>query len=92
LAIGRLVLPPAKTHHPVLIPLPKVALDALVICDEGNPYYLWSYTGKLKTALTDWQEWLKKLFIMAGFPEGHGHRLRDSLAVSVDPMSSFMCR
>jgi len=80
---GRLFLHQAKTRHPVLIPLPKVVLDALRICDKGNPYYFWSGSGKLKTALTDWQERLKKLFTIAGLPEGHGHRLRDTFAVSL---------
>jgi len=80
---GKLLLYQAKTGHPVWIPLPGNVLDALDSCDEGDAYYFWSGVGKLKTALTEWQERLKKVFVIAGIPEGHGHRLRDSFAVSL---------
>ena len=83
ITMGKLLLYQAKTGHPVWIPLPGVVLKALDCCDEGDPYYFWSGGGKLKTALTEWQERLKKVFVIAGIPEGHGHRLRDSFAVSL---------
>lgn len=80
---GRLFLYQAKTGNPVLIPLPSLVLNTLKECDEGNPYYFWSGLGKLKTALTEWQERLKKVFVIAGIPDGHGHRLRDTFAVEL---------
>jgi integrase/recombinase XerD len=73
----------AKTGNPVLIPLPPLVLNTLKECDEGNPYYFWNGVGKLKTALTEWQERLKKVFVIAGLPQGHSHRFRDSFAVSL---------
>jgi integrase/recombinase XerD len=80
---GNLFLYQAKTNQPVSLPVPRIVLDSLAICDEGGRYYFWSGAGKLKTALTDWQERLKKVFTIAGIENGHGHRLRDTFAVSL---------
>ncbi len=79
----KLFLYQQKTGEPVLVPLPKVVLDALDDCDEGDGLYFWAGIGKLKTALTEWQERLKKVFVIAGIPDGHGYRLRDTFAVSL---------
>lgn len=80
---GRLFLYQAKTSQPVLIPLPKIVLDALKDCDEGDPHYFWNGRSALKTALTEWQERLKKVFVIAGVSDGHSHRLRDTFAVDL---------
>lgn len=80
---GKLFLYQAKTGEPVLVPLPKVVLKALEGCGDGDGLYFWPGVGKLKTALTEWQERLKKVFVIAGIPAGHGHRLRDTFAVSL---------
>ena len=80
---GRLFLYQAKTGHPVVVPVPDFVMKALKDCDEGNEYYFWTGMGKLKSGLTEWQDRLKKVFTMAGIPDGHGHRLRDSFAVSL---------
>jgi len=73
---GRLFLYRQITGHPVLIPLPAPAIAALHDCDEGSPLYFWSGAGKLKTALTEWQERLKKAFIKREKPFSRStHRL-----------------
>jgi len=77
---GRLFLYQAKTREPVLVPLPPIVLNALAKVDEGDVCYFWNGHSVLKTALTHWQDRLKKLFVIAGIPEGHGHRLRDTFA------------
>ena len=50
---------------------------------DGNPYYFWSGASALKTCTTQWQEDLKKVFVIAGLPEAHSHMLRDTFAVSL---------
>jgi len=52
-------------------------------CDEVDEYYFWNGTSTLKSRLTEWQERLKKVFCIAGFVNGHGHRLRDTFAVDL---------
>lgn len=83
ISASKLFLYQAKTGHPVAVPLPSAVLRALEACDEGNPHYFWSGVGKLKTAITMWQERLKRLFELAGVPDGHSHRLRDTFSVDL---------
>jgi len=81
---GRLFIYQAKTGHPVSIPLADCVREALASLDTDlEPFFFWSGHGKLKSALTQWQERLKRVFVIAGIPQGHGHRLRDSFAVDL---------
>jgi hypothetical protein len=59
-----------------------VALDALADCDEGHEYFFYRKTGKVTTAITDWKWRLRKVYDMAGLPDGHYHRLRDTFSVA----------
>jgi integrase/recombinase XerD len=82
---GKLFLYQAKTDEPVWVPLPEIVLETLrAIKEPGSPYYFWTGKGKLRHAPTEWQDRLKKLFILAGVydPASHNqsHRLRDSFA------------
>ena len=78
---GNLFLYTQKTGAPVWCPLPPVALKALEDCDEGNPYYLWSGLGTVKSRITEWQDRLQKVMAIAGIEGGHFHRFRDTFAV-----------
>ncbi|MHB8390591.1 MAG: tyrosine-type recombinase/integrase, partial [Acidobacteriaceae bacterium] len=80
---GKLFLYTQKTGVPVWCPVPETVVEALAVCDEGNAYYFWSGVGKVKSMITAWQERLKKVFVIAGIENGHGHRFRDSFAVSL---------
>jgi integrase len=80
IAGGKIFLQQAKSGQPVWMPLPKKVLKALAACDLGDGRFFWSGTGKIKTTITEWQVRLKKLFAIAGIPDGHGHRFRHTLA------------
>ncbi len=79
---GRLFLYQAKTGIPVHVPLPKEVLEALSACEEPSGRYFWP-GGTLKTWTTEWQARMKKVFVIAGIPDGHPHRLRDSFSVEL---------
>lgn len=84
LKYGKLFLYQAKTGEPVWVPLPKNALEAIADCrEEGREYYFYLQIGTVKTAITDWQWRLRKVYDMAGLPDGHSHRLRDTFAVAL---------
>jgi len=81
---GKLFLYAAKTGKPVYVPLPKNVLDILKAADDGNSHLFWSGIGKLKSALTEWQDRLKKVGNIAGVTgRGFAHRLRDTFSVSL---------
>jgi integrase/recombinase XerD len=82
-AKGRLFLYQAKTGEPVKLPLPDEVLNALRAIEEGGPYYFWNGTSTLKSRMTEWQERLKKVFVIAGIPDGHAHRFRDTFSVAM---------
>lgn len=81
---GKLFLYTQKTGTPVYLPLPDFVLGAL----EQTPviserFYFWSGNGKLKSAVTDWQRSLAKVYETAGVPDAHAHRFRDTFAVEL---------
>jgi integrase len=80
---GKLFLYSQKTNVPVWVPLPKLVLDALEACDEGDEYYFWTPGTKVKTWANEWEERLKKVFTIAGVPHGHSHMLRNTFSVSL---------
>jgi len=78
---GRLFLRSAKTRVPVRVPLPYECLKALNDCPMDGDFYFSTGRGKAKTWTTEWEERLKKVFVLAGLPDGHSHRLRDTFSV-----------
>ncbi len=78
---GKLLLYTAKTGTPVHIPLPEFVVQELEMSRGTNPeFFFWSGEGKPKSCVGDWQRSLKKLFRLAGVPDGRAHRFRHTFA------------
>ena len=78
---GKLLLYTAKAGTPVWLPLPEEVLMSLQRTGATDRFF-WSGTGKLKSAVADWQRSLARLFKLAGV-KGHAHMLRDFFAVDL---------
>src|SRR5579859_1004647 len=78
----KLFLFTAKTGTPVYCPLPPVVMNALNAIPD-SAYYFWTGTSKPKSAVGDWQRSLKRLFTLAGVPDAHAHRFRDTFSVEL---------
>ena len=71
-----------KTGVPIWVPLPAKVLEALDEIGAAN-FYFTTGAGKVKTWTTEWEERLKKVFVLAKVPEGHSHMLRDTFSVNL---------
>ena len=78
----KLFLYTAKTGTPVYCPLPPVVIEALDAIPE-SAYFFWTGLSTPKTAAGIWQESLNRLFVLAGIPDGHAHRFRDTFSVEL---------
>ena len=57
-----------------------VGEEILATPNQNSTYVLWSGKGKAKSAVSYFQRLLKRVFMVAGIPDGHSHRFRDTLA------------
>jgi site-specific recombinase XerD len=91
---NRLLLRRAKTGVPVMLPLNPVVADALRNIPPGpkpNPrYFFWSGNGDPKSAVSDWQRALRRLFDLAEIkhPDGtkkrcHPHMFRHTFSIEL---------
>jgi integrase len=75
----KLFLYTAKTGTAVYCPLPPIVVRALNAI-PASKYYFWTGLSKPKSAVGDLQRTLKRLFRLAGVPDAHAHRLRDTFS------------
>jgi hypothetical protein len=78
----KLFLCTAKTGTPVYCPLPPFVIEALDAIPEST-YFFWTGLSTPKTAAGIGRESLKRLFVLAGIPDGHTHRFRDTFSVEL---------
>ena len=80
---GKLFLYTAKTGTAVWCPLPPFVVEALEAIQGDGPYFFWTGESNPKSCVGDWQRSLRRLFRLAGVPDGHAHRFRDTFAVEL---------
>jgi integrase/recombinase XerD len=60
-----------------------VGLELLAAPNSNPKYLLWSGEGDSESTVKYFQRLLKKVFKIAGVPDGHSHRFRDTAAVEL---------
>lgn len=82
---GKLFLYTAKTGTAVWCPLPGAVVDALrtIPLPTGSAYFFWTGESEPKSCVGDWQRSLRRLLRLAGVPDAHAHRFRDTFAVEL---------
>ncbi len=80
---GKIFLYTQKTGTPVWVPVPGHTTAQLARVPNRGDRFFWSGNGKLKSAVSDWQRTLAKLFRNAKVTGGHAHRFRDTFAVEL---------
>ena len=70
-----------KTGVPVKMPIPEWVAEAIrSVPPASSDYFFWTGNGKKSSAAGKYQERLRRLFKLAGVPDGHSHRFRDTFA------------
>lgn len=79
----RLLLYAAKTRVPVYVPLPDFVIHRLAFVRRSNGHYFSTGEATADTDSNNWRRRFRKLFKLAGIPDGHPHRFRDTFAVEL---------
>ena len=73
-----------KNEQPVFVPLPPFVLDLIrQLPPKSADYFFWTGTSTIKTAVNDWSEKMRQLYIAAGVEGKRTHEWRDTLAIEV---------
>lgn len=80
---GKVFLRTAKTGTDVFCPLPPQAIRALEAIKAPGEHYFWTGRSKPKSAVSVYQEALRKLFDMAGAERVHAHLFRHTFATEL---------
>jgi hypothetical protein len=63
------------------VPLPAFVVDLVRKLPPKSPkYFLWTGTSTIKTAVNDWSEKMRQLYVEAGIEGKHTHEWRDTPA------------
>jgi integrase len=81
---GLMIPSQEKNEQPVFVPLPAFTLDLLRKLPPKSPkYFFWTGTSTIKTAVNDWSEKMRQLYVEAGIEGKRTHEWRDTLAIEV---------
>src|ERR1700680_5042522 len=73
-----------KNEQPVFVPLPPFVLDLVrKLPPKSSDYFFWTGTSTIKTAVNDWSEKMRRLYVEAGIEGKRSHEWRDTLAIEV---------
>lgn len=81
---GLMIMSQEKNEQPVFVPLPAVVVDLVRKLPPKSPkYFFWTGTSTIKTAVNDWSEKMRQLYVGAGIEGKRTHEWRDTLAIEV---------
>jgi integrase len=81
---GLMIASQEKNEQPVFVPLPPFVLDLIrQLPPKSADYFFWTGTSTIKTAVNDWSEKMRQLYIAAGVEGKRTHEWRDTLAIEV---------
>jgi integrase len=80
---GRIFLRTAKTGTDVFCPLPTMVIESLNAIHAGGEHYFWTGASKPRSAVSVYQESLRKLFDLAELPRVHAHLFRHTFATEL---------
>ena len=81
---GLMIMSQEKNEQPVFVPLPPVVIDLIGKLQPKSPqYFFWTGTSTIKTAVNDWSEKMRQLYVEAGIEGKRTHEWRDTLAIEV---------
>jgi len=79
-----MILSQEKNEQPVFTPLPTFVIELLrKLSPKSAQYFFWTGTSTVKTAVNDWSEKMRQLYVEAGIEGKRTHEWRDTLATEV---------
>jgi integrase len=81
---GLMIVSQEKNEQPVFVPLPPFVVELVRnLSPKSRDYFFWTGTSTVKTAVNDWSEKMRQLYVEAGIEGKRTHEWRDTLAIEV---------
>ena len=81
---GLMIVSQEKNEQPVFVPLPPFVVELVgKLRPKSRDYFFWTGTSTTKTAVNDWSEKMRRLYVEAGVEGKRTHEWRDTLAIEV---------